>query len=287
MIMASVLLLLVALATATGVGATTTSMEERHSKWMAEHGRTYKDAAAKARRFRLFKANVEFIDRFNAAGDKRYRLGTNRFTDLTDAEFAAMYTGYKPSPPSPSVEDKQKLPGFMYANTTLSSEDSVDWRQSGTVADVQNQGSCGDCWAFSTVAAVEGINQISTGELVSLSEQQLLDAWTALTVVGAKAAISTAPSSTWPTAAVSPPRRPTPTRAPRGVPINSNMAVAIEGGGSLFRRYTTGVFTADSCGNRLDHAVTVVGYGTETDGSGAYWLIKNSWGTTWGGRLYI
>ncbi|KAL5199003.1 hypothetical protein ABZP36_002515 [Zizania latifolia] len=116
-------------------------MEARHSKWMAEHGRTYKDAAAKARRFRVFKANVELIDRFNAAGDKRDRLGTNRFTDLTNAEFAAMYTGYKPSP-SPSEEDKQKLPGFMYANTTLSSEDSVDWRQRGAVTDVKNQGSC-------------------------------------------------------------------------------------------------------------------------------------------------
>ncbi|KAM3310085.1 hypothetical protein ACQJBY_031027 [Aegilops geniculata] len=120
-------------------GGEEAAMQARHEEWMAKHGRKYKDDAEKALRFQVFKANSELVARSNADGTKKYHLVVNKFADLTNEEFAARYTGFKPAPPGPKM-----LPGFKYENVSLSAADEqgVDWRTTGAVTGVKYQGRC-------------------------------------------------------------------------------------------------------------------------------------------------
>ncbi|KAL6894104.1 hypothetical protein ACP4OV_008202 [Aristida adscensionis] len=286
------------------------AMAVRHEKWMAEHGRTYKDEAEKARRLEVFRANAKLIDSFNAAGHS-HRLATNRFADLTDEEFRAARTGYR-RPPAVAVAGSR----FRYENVSLAdAPQSMDWRTMGAVTGVKDQGECGCCWAFSAVAAVEGLSKIRTGRLVSLSEQELVDcdiygndqgcdgglmddAFQFIARRGGLAAESAYPyrgedgscRSRGAAAAAS-------IRGHEDVPPNNEgalmaavahqpVSVAINGGDYVFRFYDGGVLGGAGCDTELNHAITAVGYGTASDGTG-YWLMKNSWGTSWGEGGYV
>lgn len=114
------------------------SMSERHEQWMARHGRVYKDAEEKDQRLQIFKDNVEFIESFNKAGNKSYKLSINEFSDLTNEEFVAYHTGYKPT------HSRSSRTSFMYENVT-EVPSTVDWRKEGAVTDVKNQRQCGEC----------------------------------------------------------------------------------------------------------------------------------------------
>lgn len=114
------------------------SMSERHEQWMARHGRVYKDAEEKDQRLQIFKDNVEFIESFNKAGNKSYKLSINEFSDLTNEEFMTYYTGYKPT------HSRTSRTSFMHENVT-DVPSIMDWREEGAVTDVKNQGQCGEC----------------------------------------------------------------------------------------------------------------------------------------------
>ncbi|KAF3626374.1 Senescence-specific cysteine protease SAG39 [Capsicum annuum] len=144
------------------------SMMKKYKRWMIQYGHVYRTNAEKESRFKIFKENVELIKDFNDAVNQPYKLGINAFADLTNEEFRAARNGLK----IPFCEPK--ITSFKYENVTAVPT-TMDWRTKGAVTPIKDQGQCGSCWTFSTIAATEGITKLSTGNLISLSEQELVD----------------------------------------------------------------------------------------------------------------
>ncbi|CAA0807502.1 Cysteine proteinase RD21a [Striga hermonthica] len=281
-----------------------------YESWLVKHGKAYNALDEKERRFEIFKDNLRFVEEHNSV-DRPYKVGLNRFADLTNEEYRSMFVGGRmargPGLKGPrasgryAVGEGEKLP------------ESVDWREKGAVAPVKDQGQCGSCWAFSTVAAIEGVNKIVTGDLKVLSEQELVDCDRSynqgcnggLMDYGFQFVIDnggldteddypyhardgTCDSSRKNARVVS-------IDSYEDVPENDEQAlkkavahqpvsVAIEAGGRAFQLYQSGVFTGH-CGTDLDHGVVAVGYGSENGQD--YWIVRNSWGPSWGESGYI
>merc|ERR1711974_292158 len=133
-----------------------------------KYGKGFLSATHHDERKSIFAANLERIEKHNAEhleGKHSYWLGVNQFADLTNDEFVDLHTGFAAVPTGLETADLS----YMAAPS------SYDWRDHGAVTPVKNQGQCGSCWAFSTTGTVEGAIAISTGNLVSLSEQNLMD----------------------------------------------------------------------------------------------------------------
>ncbi|KAI4333860.1 hypothetical protein L6164_018617 [Bauhinia variegata] len=285
------------------------SMHERHQQWMARYGIVYRDSQEKEKRFNIFKANVENIEAFNNAGDKPYKLAVNKFADLTNEEFVATRNRFK----GHMCSTITKTSTFKYENVNAVPS-TVDWRKQGAVTPIKDQGQCGCCWAFSAVAATEGITKLTTGKLISLSEQELVDCDKKSVDQGCEGGLmddafkfiiqnkGINTEANYPYQGVDgtcnankEANIAATIKGYEDVPANDEQAlqkavanqpisVAIDASGSDFQFYSSGVFTG-SCGTELDHGVTAVGYG-ESNGT-KYWLVKNSWGTQWGEQGYI
>nr|GMD10849.1 senescence-specific cysteine protease SAG39-like [Ipomoea batatas] len=113
------------------------SMLKRHEEWMVRYGRSYKDNAEKAKRFQIFKENVEFIESFNKAGTLSYKLGINQFTDLTNEEFRATMLNEEKPPPLPKPSKPASIQNESLAQLQ---NQYLDWREMGAVTDIKDQG---------------------------------------------------------------------------------------------------------------------------------------------------
>ncbi|KAK3162782.1 hypothetical protein QOZ80_1BG0093710 [Eleusine coracana subsp. coracana] len=284
-----------------------------YERWRVHH-KVHRHHSEKRHRFGIFKDNVHFIHRHNKHGRHPYRLRLNHFGDIDHKEFRSTFASSRINDLRREEPRAPAVPGFMYDGLVAVPE-AVDWRQMGAVTPVKNQGKCGSCWAFSAVVAMEGINAIRTGKLVSLSEQELIDCdraengcqgglmENAFEFVKKHGGVTT--ESAYPYRAANGTCDNTRSlRAPlvvidghQMVPANSEdalaqavanqpVSVAIDASGQALQFYSEGVFTGD-CGTDLDHGVAVVGYGVNEEDGTPYWIVKNSWGSTWGEGGYI
>nr|AKO90282.1 cathepsin L-like protein 1 [Tigriopus japonicus] len=199
---------------------------------------------------------------------------------------------------------------------------AVDWRDLGAVTPVKNQASCGSCWAFGATGALEGQIFRKTGKLLSLSEQQLVDctkdekyhnngcdgglpdaAYRYIRDVGGieseefypyvgnigKCMFNKSEVVAEDNGYVSIPSGDE-EALKAAVATMGPIVVGIDANHDEFMMYASGIYDNEAClsdRNSLDHAVLVVGYGTDSMTKKDFWLVKNSWGTNWGANGYI
>lgn len=288
-------------------------------QWMRRHAKPYiSDVQEAERRFKVWIDNLAYIMDYNAKHTSHW-LGLNGLADLTKEEYAQRYLGFDGQAFKAAQGQKRAsnlLRSFKYADVDVNAlPKAVDWRAQNAVVQVKNQGQCGSCWAFSATGAVEGINAIFSKELVSLSEQELVDCDTdqdrgcngglmdyAFAFIIKNKGIDT--EAHYPYTAQNgvcnarhKKHHAVTIDGYEDVPENDEVSlkkaaahqpisVAIEADQKAFQLYAGGVFSDESCGTQLDHGVLVVGYGVDPAG-GEYWIVKNSWGADWGDHGYI
>nr|QOV03079.1 cathepsin L8 [Dysdercus peruvianus] len=297
---------------AVAVSALSVSDQELWDHFKATNGKTYRNAREEQHRQNIFLQNKNLIDEHNRlyeAGNTTFTLKINQFADLTNEEFRKL-NGFvqvqrDPTVPEYVAPENERLPR------------SVDWRTKGAVTGIKNQGQCGSCWAFSTTGSVEGQHFLKTGSLVSLSEQNLMDCSYSQGNNGCNGGLMTAAfdyiksnrgidtESSYPYQEKSSRncrysnrhvgatirgytniRQGSESDLQSAVANVGPVSVAINAGMPTFQFYNSGVYFDLFCTQLvLDHGVLVVGYGT--DHGHDHWIVKNSWGTTWGQDGYI
>ncbi|KAE8573732.1 procathepsin L isoform X2 [Halyomorpha halys] len=282
--------------------------EDEWNAYKDEYGKNYATKEQNELRKNIYFDNKIKIDIHNALYDKgikTYELRINKFTDMTSKEIRKLMNGYI---------GNQKQTGELYvapANETL--PESVDWRQKGAITPVKDQRHFGSCWAFSATGSIESQHFFKTGELLSLSVQNLMDCSKeggngsspdkAFEYVKKNNGIDTEESYPYEAknSEVCKFNKSTVGATvtgykliPRGdeLALQSSVAnfgpvsVAIDASHTSFHHYHSGIYFEEDCSSTdLDHGVLVVGYGSENGTD--YWLVKNSWGEDWGVDGYI
>lgn len=278
--------------------------QERFSK-------RYSDIQEFEIRFAIFRNNLINILAHNADLTQNFTMGINQFTDLTPEEFKEQYvSSYTPS--------QLGSYGCNAFSSTASTPNSIDWRSKGVVNPVRDQGQCGSCWAFATTANAESVWAIYSGQLLDLSEELLVDCASGAgyhnlgcnggnpdsafkyMINNGQCSEASYPykAGTTKTAGTCQKCSAEPVHFSACYDVKSNdqvslkgavakqpVAVAIEADTRYFQSYSGGILDSSSCGTSLDHAVEIIGYGTENGID--YWNVRNSWSSSWGENGYV
>mmetsp|Transcript_16875 Transcript_16875/g.47368 ORF Transcript_16875/g.47368 Transcript_16875/m.47368 type:complete len:360 (+) Transcript_16875:454-1533(+) len=291
--------------------------------WASDFEKKYESRDHMMERFHIWVHNHLRIEEHNEQESTTFQLGHNAFSDLTSDEFAQHFHLGKYSNVNINAKTKLNIDESAFPTTerelqNLKLPDYVNWIQMGAVTNVKDQGACGSCWAFSTTGALEGAKFLRTGELVALSEQNLLDC--DHTDLGCNGGLmddafkfdeksgGLCSEEDYPYEAVQHDTCNTDCTDVPGslvrtfydVPAGDERAllaavamqpisVAIQADQFVFQFYKSGVLTDSTCGEQggIDHGVLAVGYGTDLDSEEPYFLVKNSWGAQWGEEGYI
>ncbi|XP_039283260.1 cathepsin L isoform X3 [Nilaparvata lugens] len=287
---------------------------EKFKDFVKEHKKIYKTEEEMKKRFRIFKANLMKIKFFQENDQGTAEYGPNEFSDLTATEFKERYLGLKVDLRAKDAKPMKKAEIPKDVQLPV----SFDWRDHGAVTPVKNQGSCGSCWAFATTGNIEGVNAIKTGNLVSLSEQELLDcdtidsacngglpsnAYEAIESIGGLESESDYPydaahekckfNSSEVKVSISGAVNITTNETEMAMWLVKHGPIAIGINANAMQFYRGGVshpwkFLCNP--GSLDHGVLIVGFGVHrtrfTHKEKPYWIIKNSWGKRWGEKGY-
>ena len=285
---------------------------QQFQKFIKKYQKKYESINEFLARYEVFRRNV--MDTFKEE-NSLYRTGITKFSDLTKQEFAKIYLNLN--------YDAMAMANFEPTIVKISNAApaAYDWRDYGRVSPVKDQGSCGSCWAFSTIANLEGLYYAKKGVMKTFSEQMLVDCDTSdsgcngglmeyaftwlkkngvmldsdypykgtkqtcksdkskyvdMTVTGYKKLGSS--WSTWSAVDEDEVKEFLYETGPLAIALNADP----------LQTYSSGILdkTSTQCPTSgINHAVTLVGYGTENNV--AYWIVKNSWGTSWGEKGYF
>ncbi|XP_063296195.1 cathepsin S-like [Pelobates fuscus] len=291
------------------------ALDNHWQLWKEAHNKNYENLREDLSRRVTWEKNLKFITLHNlehSLGLHSYELGMNHLGDMTKEEVMTTLTGLVVPPGSERVRySSNKWNSTIKANLP----DSMDWREKGCVSNVKNQGSCGSCWAFSAVGALEGQLQLKTGKLVSLSPQNLVDCSSKYGNKGCSGGFMTRAfqyvidnqgidsDSYYPYTAQDQPchydtagkastcikyteiEPATEDTLKQALATVGPISVAIDATRPSFYFYKSGVYDDPACSQEVNHGVLAVGYGNLNGKD--FWLIKNSWGENYGDHGYV
>ncbi|KRX00829.1 hypothetical protein PPERSA_02008 [Pseudocohnilembus persalinus] len=280
------------------------SMEEaelfqKYVQWKIEHNK-FTNKGSDEFRFAVWSSNFKFVEQHNSKNSD-LKLAVNQFADMDLEEFKAQML----------TRQSAARTGDVAKRTFSAVPDSIDWRSKGVVSPIQNQGSCGSCWAFSAIATLNSLHAIKEDSLVNFSEQQLVSCdklsagcnggneYISMRYYTSSKGVEL--DSDYPYEQLNNSKTTAckydeskvywKNSGAKQVPANSPdamkeavaqgpISIAIDGASIYFQLYNGGVLDTAKCGTQLNHAVNIVGYDT-TEGT-PYWIVRNSWGGSWG-----